>query len=359
MDELLYFNVKQLPKISPKCAELYRANKDLLLYALTSRINNDKLLQESLSNVPKLIIHDMNRYHISLLCSALELENYEIFLRSIPWEYRAYHNQGLPFDYFVHIYYYWQEIIKREFDAECAENLNQIYHWLIEQHGRIISLSQSELPVSIKDQSHLTQMLIEGNQLGVEKLCKEALSKDSSLNKLFNDTIQPAMVSVGLLWEDGEINSAKEHLATATITKVLSDLYTKQPLVHHSRGTAIVTAAPNEHHELGAWMIATALESDDWNVHYLGPNTPIKDLLELLKETEADLLAISAVIPFHLDELRELIKQIKCDGELKKIKVIIGGRAFDTLPEIAENMGADAHLFNADDAVLKAREWFC
>lgn len=364
MDGDLSFDIKQLPTISQKNAEVYREHKDTLLYEINSYISKDVSLQEMIRNIPPSIIYDLHRYHVALLSSVLELGNYTLLVRSLPWEYRAYHNQGLPYEYFLHIYRLWQDAVQHTFDKKFAQDLSSVYTWLIAQHEHVKTLSQSEPTtedpsIYSVQQNSLVESLLDGNHLAVMDLCKKFLAEDKSLTSLFTTIIQPAMVSIGLHWETGKITSAKEHLATAIITKTLSILYAGEPLVTPSRGTAIVTAAPNEYHELGAWMVASALESDGWNVHYLGANTPARDLLILLKDTKADLLAISVVVPFHLDEVRKLINSVKCDDAFKRLKVMIGGRAFDSMPEVAANMGADAHLINADDAVQKAREWQC
>jgi methanogenic corrinoid protein MtbC1 len=352
------FDIQKLPNIPQKCSEAYRTQKELLLYQLNSGLSKDESIIEMTRDVPHTLIYDLHRYHVALLSSVLELRSYELLLQSLPWEYRAYHNQGLPYEYFLHTYRFWKLSVEQVFDKECTESFCAIYDWLIAQHSYVIDLSQKayeEESASTYDeqQSALLKNLLEGNQIEVMDLCRDTLADNNSLSKLFDTIVQPALVRIGLLWERGEITSAKEHLATAMITKTLAYLYAGQPFVTPSRGTAIVTAAPNEYHELGAWVVATALEKDGWTVHYLGANTPAHDLLSLIKETKADLLAISAVVPFHLDEIRELIKRAKLEG----VKVMIGGRAFDEMPEVAMNMGADAHLRDADDAVKKAREW--
>jgi methanogenic corrinoid protein MtbC1 len=57
----------------------------------------------------------------------------------------------------------------------------------------------------------------------------------------------------------------------ATISMV--DIYPSQ-----AKGKAVITAAPNEFYEIGAWMISDILEFDGWEVRYLGANTPVNDL---------------------------------------------------------------------------------
>ena len=61
----------------------------------------------------------------------------------------------------------------------------------------------------------------------------------------------------------------------------------RHELAYETDGIVVVTTAPNEFHEIGAWMIANTLEGDGWDIHFLGSNTPKRDLLLHLKETEA------------------------------------------------------------------------
>ena len=363
MNILDKIDIKEFPKIPHELAKLYKSKKEILLLELEKAVTTNSILEEMTKNTSSSLIFDLHRYHTALFLSMIELNNSELFIRSLPWEYRAYHNQGLDYEYFSNIYKLWQKVISSVFDETSAQKINQIYKWLSTVHKKIIILSEDEstyknVCINTNVQKSLLKIILKGDHNGAQKLCQGYLDEGNTLTGLFNNVIQPTMTQIGLLWETGKITSAYEHLATALITKTLSILYSKGALAEQTKGVAVVTAAPNEFHELGAWMVATALEDDGWRVHYLGANTPAIDLLNLLKETKADILAISSVVIFHLDSIKELIDNIRQDSELEDIKIMIGGRAFDTTPEIVNTMKADEYLTNADDAVTKAREWY-
>jgi len=364
MNNTVDLDIQSLPKIKQKCVQAYNENKEALLFELNHIINENKALKESNKEVAHQIVYDLHRYHVSLLSSVLVLNNYELLAQSLPWEYRAYSNQGLKYEYFLHIYHSWKKCINNVFDEDCSQYFILIYDWLIENHKTIIELSK-EIPTNINNPLYEKEIklflnkLLEVNHRSILEMSKDFISQQKSITELFTNIMQPALVEIGLLWENGKINSAKEHIATAIITKTLSSLYSNQPYVKTSRGIAVVTAAPNEFHELGALAVAHALEDDGWNVHYLGANTPSRDLISLLRETKADMLAISAIVPFNFKDIGELIDDIKNDSVLKNIKIMFGGRAFDTMPKISKYLGADAHLTNIDEAINKAREWQC
>lgn len=124
------FDIHQLPKVSRELAKVYQTHKDTLLYELNNHIHENTLLKEMTSSVPPSVIYDFHRYHIALMSSILEFEDYELLTRSLPWEYRAYHNQGLPYDYFLQIYLYWQYAIEHVLDTQHARELKKVYTWL-------------------------------------------------------------------------------------------------------------------------------------------------------------------------------------------------------------------------------------
>lgn len=115
---------------------------------------------------------------------------------------------------------------------------------------------------------------------------------------------------------------------------------------------AVVTAAPNEFHEIGAWMISDMLEHAGWDVRYLGANTPADDLLDLLRSFHPKVLALSVTMPFNILKAKEIINTLRRDMELQKIMVIIGGRAFNEVLDIWRTTGAD--YFAANVMELKA-----
>ena len=124
------------------------------------------------------------------------------------------------------------------------------------------------------------------------------------------------------------------------------------------KGKAVITAAPNEFHEVGARMISDQLEMDGWQVDYLGANSPAHDLLALLRQMPPFLLGFSIVVPFNIEAVRRIIEEIRADEILKNIKIMVGGPVFSLEPELCRKIGADGYATSGGQAVELARQWW-
>ncbi|MDX1296021.1 MAG: cobalamin-dependent protein, partial [Sulfurimonadaceae bacterium] len=275
-----------------------------------------------------------------------------------------YHNRGVDYDYFPAELTIWIEAIESLMSPQEAEPIVALYRWMLNMHEQVIPLSQIEAEGAFDHDEHyitlqqqLLGLLLEGNHRAAQELFKEQVQNWDHCQSFFINVIHPTMQRIGLEWENGRITSAEEHLATAIVYKLLSFFYYMQENVEQKRGVAVVTAAPNEFHEMGAWMVASALEMDGWDVKYLGANTPQTDLLTVLRESNPTILAISAALPIHVQHIVQIVAAIRKDEQLSRLKIMVGGYALDTMPKLFESTGADAYLQNSVEAVVKAREW--
>ena len=118
------------------------------------------------------------------------------------------------------------------------------------------------------------------------------------------------------------------------------------------KGKVVVASSPSEFHEIGAWIISDILESNGWDVKYLGANTPKKDLISLLSSFKPNVLALSVTMPFNILKTKDVIDTIKKDENLKNISIIVGGSAFNQTKELWRSTGADLYARN----LLEAKE---
>lgn len=73
-------------------------------------------------------------------------------------------------------------------------------------------------------------------------------------------------------------------------------------------------------------MVADILEMHGWHAYFLGPNTPTRDMLELIHEKQPDLIALSLSVYFNMPNLLQGISAI--GQEFEQIPIIVGGQAF-------------------------------
>ena len=175
---------------------------------------------------------------------------------------------------------------------------------------------------------------------------------------LFRSVIWPALYSIGHLWEANHISVAEEHVATAIVGRVMASLYPRFALFDVTKGKAIVSAGPNEFHEVGARMVADFMEMDGWDVTYLGANTPAEVLLDTLKQNKPFVVALSVATVFNLESALQLIRMIKNDPETTGIKVMVGGLAFYGMPQLWQTIGADGYAADAEVALKVSDDWW-
>jgi len=93
---------------------------------------------------------------------------------------------------------------------------------------------------------------------------------------------------------------------------------------------------------------------EGWDTYYLGANSPAQGVMQALAERDAQVLAISATMTFHLRAVENLIASVRASGRAGGVKVLVGGYPFNVEPELWRRVGADAHAADASEAVAAA-----
>jgi methanogenic corrinoid protein MtbC1 len=240
-----------------------------------------------------------------------------------------------------------------------------VYRWMVEHHEDMIKLSLSGEGLSFFIQHEANEMqqiflslLLHGDTQGCLKLAGQSILTADDLKHFYLDVVWPAMTRIGYLWESNQISVAEEHLATAIVGRVMASLYPRFALFETTRGKAIVSAGPNEFHEVGARMVADFMEMDGWDVTYLGANTPAQEFLGIIKQHKPFVVALSVATVFNLDSARHIIQMIKEDQEYRNIKVMVGGLAFNGMPLLWQAIGADGYAADAESALRVTDNWW-
>ncbi|MFW6142449.1 MAG: cobalamin B12-binding domain-containing protein [Candidatus Saliniplasma sp.] len=168
--------------------------------------------------------------------------------------------------------------------------------------------------------------LIEGDKKGCIELVNSLLDQGVDVKELYVDLIQPSMYEVGELWEAGEISVADEHLATSINDRILTIIYPRIFSGEKTGKSAVIACASNEFHQLGGRIVADYFELLGWDGYFIGANTPINDLIEMLKEKRPDLLGLSIAMYSNVPDLLDTIEKVR--EEFSSMKILVGGQAF-------------------------------
>ena len=118
------------------------------------------------------------------------------------------------------------------------------------------------------------------------------------------DVAIPIINEVNKRWSHAEIGVAQEHLVSAQIKTILSSLLRLSPVDRGAR-RIIVTTPPEHLHEFGVLIGSLIAASRGFDVVYLGPNLPLREILWAAEMSQAEVLLLGVVQPINSKELKQ------------------------------------------------------
>lgn len=174
--------------------------------------------------------------------------------------------------------------------------------------------------------SSYMDQLRQGNRNGCRSLVEDLIKDDYDIHSIYLDLFQAALYEIGCLWESNQISVAVEHLASAITDELLNLLY---PIIfneEHIGKSAIITCIPNELHQIGARIVTDIFELNGWDGYFLGANTPVNDLLQMVDEKKPDILGLSMSLYMSTPYLEQSLTTL--NTEFPGLPTIVGGQGF-------------------------------
>lgn len=365
MKKELRREVLALPPIPDNAARAYKTGLGQMVEQVNRHMSARPDIHVLTGGNPPSTMFDNHKNHALFMSSVFSLNRFELLAHTVPWVYHAYHRHGFSYSYFpVHLRA-WLDVLREFLQPGDAKPLLNVYEWMVSRHQAFIEASKEPLYPPQKPEAQwksvyeaFLRSLIDGDRAAGLEIARNSVSSLSQLNDFYIGVIQPAMYEIGSMWENGDISIAREHLASALINRIMAMQYLEIMAPGEKTGkTAVVTSATNEFHEIGATMVANSLEADGWKVDYLGANTPVMELLDFVANTNPDLLAVSSSMPFNLESIRDIIREIRTWPTEKQPFILAGGMSFTSLPDLARQLGADGYARDCREAAALARQW--
>ena len=148
-----------------------------------------------------------------------------------------------------------------------------------------------------------------------------------SLVTIAEEIIGPAMQEIGEMWRSGKIGVIDEHLATMATTQALADLNSKTEKKDNTNRVALVGCAEGELHHLASSLVRDLLESQGWQVVYLGQHTPLFSFAEAVARLKPALVCISITMTDNLERAARDYEGLRRAASKHGAKIVIGGAA--------------------------------
>ncbi len=119
------------------------------------------------------------------------------------------------------------------------------------------------------------------------------------------------------------------------------------------RAGVVIGVMQGDTHDIGKNLVKLMLEVDGFEVYDLGRDVPPADFVAKLKETGAELLAMSTLMSTTMDAMSVVIRMLQQEGLRDRTTVMVGGGPVSQA--FADLIGADGYAVSATGAVRAAR----
>lgn len=358
-------DISLLDPIPTQSADLYASAMERMVSCVNREMAAQPGIQELIGHNPLQMMEMHHLDHAHFMLAAFRLHAFDLLVRLIPWFYRVYRSRGFSSDYFPIAFQCWKKALSDNMADNDGRQIAAVYDWMISRHETLskLSLSGDTLGFSLPDepdtiQQNFNTLLLHSDLEGCLELAEQIVTTHEELLHFYEHVVKQALYTVGALWERNEMSVAEEHLATAIVGRIMSFLYCRFVGTPQTKGTVIVSAVPNEFHEIGARMVADILELEGWDVTYLGTNTPLEELMKLIKQKQPFLLALSASTALNLEKVRSVIAEVKSVPELSSTRILVGGLAFYSTPRLWREFGADGYAADLVEAIAQCDAWW-
>jgi len=205
------------------------------------------------------------------------------------------------------------------------------------------------------DLKQLYEAVVSGDANASRTITQQALAEGTDPLTLVNQFMVPAMDEVGRRFEANEY-FVPELLISARAMKAALDLI--RPLLtargDEPAGRVAIGTVKGDLHDIGKNLVASLLEGGGFEVIDLGVNVSPEKFIETVKEKNANIVAMSALLTTTMPAMKTTIEALKEAGVREKVKVLIGGAPITQ--KYAEEIGADGYSENAVGAVALAKK---
>jgi corrinoid protein of di/trimethylamine methyltransferase len=204
------------------------------------------------------------------------------------------------------------------------------------------------------DLSTLYQAVIDGDQKTATAVTKEALAEGVPPIDIVANYMIPAMDEVGKRFQCEEY-FVPELLLAARAMKGSMELI--RPLLTASgaepAGRVVIGTVKGDLHDIGKNLVASMLEGGGFDVIDLGADVAPQKFVEAVKEKNANLVCLSALLTVTMPAMKTTIQALNDGGVRGQVRVMVGGAP--VTEQYATEIGADGYADNASAAVAVAR----
>jgi 5-methyltetrahydrofolate--homocysteine methyltransferase len=201
----------------------------------------------------------------------------------------------------------------------------------------------------MQDLKPLFDAVLNGDAKTAKAITEQALAAGVDPVKLVQEHMVPAMSEVGRRFECNEY-FVPELLLAARAMKAALELV--RPLMVaggvQPTGRVVIGTVKGDLHDIGKNLVSAMLEGGGFEVVDLGVNVTPEQFVNAVKDKNAQIVALSALLTTTMPSMKTTIDALKQAGVREQVKVLIGGAP--VTQKYADEIGADGYSESAATA---------
>lgn len=187
-------------------------------------------------------------------------------------------------------------------------------------------------------------------EAGVDQFVKRWLDAGISPERILTELVTPAARRIGEEWMEDTCDFVDVTLVTGRLQRLVREssgtLPGAPPTPEEDRPRILLTSLAGHAHTLGMLLVAEFFRAASWNVH-LGTPFDTRPGSEVVADRFVHVVGLSMSLVETVPQVKEEIRRIRRRSKNPNIGILVGGPAIFENPELATEVGADAHTLDA------------
>ena len=205
------------------------------------------------------------------------------------------------------------------------------------------------------DFNAMQDALVSCDQAGLEKLVNAALAEDVPAVDILNQGLIAGMDIVGEKMESGDMFIPEVLMAAQAMGACVAILKPMLGDADAEQGASVlIGTVKGDLHDIGKNLVAMMMESAGMTVHNLGVDIAPEDFVAQIKEKDAKIVCLSALLTTTMPAMKQTVDAISEAGLRDQVKIMVGGAP--VTQAFADEIGADGFAADAGSASKMAKE---
>ena len=204
------------------------------------------------------------------------------------------------------------------------------------------------------DFNAMIEALVSCDTAKVTDLVNDALAQKIPAGDILNNGLIAGMDIVGDKMENGDMFIPEVLMAAQAMGNCVAIL---KPLLGEGESatsaSVIIGTVKGDLHDIGKNLVAMMMESAGMEVHNLGVDISPKDFVTQIKEKNARIVCLSALLTTTMPMMKQTVDAIVESGLRDQVKILVGGAPVTRV--FAEEIGADGFAADAGAASKLAK----